>query len=90
MVKDRLPEIKDKGNYRAYYITEMGFTYFDKYDGWEKNYNIEWFLEEIELPSEEEVVKACECNSKSESNDFIVGVECGAIDAYNYILNKLK
>lgn len=87
-VKDRLPDSFGS------YITNIGDCFyhngsklFESVRGFARP---EWFLEEIELPSEEEVVKACECNDKSESNNFIVGVECGIIYSYNYILNKLK
>lgn len=75
--KGELPKCKGQ-SYRVYVITNNGVAYYDKYDGWE--YNIEWWLEEIELPSEEEIQSVA---PKTRCvNQFWNGV--------NFILNKLK
>lgn len=75
--KGELPKCKGR-SYRVYVTSDKGIVCYDKYDGWE--YNIEWWLEEIELPSEEDVFNKSTFDNDPES------FEQGA----NYILNLLK
>lgn len=81
MVSDRLP--KDGGHY----YTNINELYFDFGNWHDSNYRIstqpEWWIEEIEIPSEEEIDnESYPIDTTNESTAFIMGA--------NYILNKLK
>lgn len=83
--KGELPKCKGH-SYRIYVITNNCIVYYDKYDGWE--HDIDWWLEEIELPSDEEIDKSGDdfayphIDSAFAFNCFMHGA--------NFILNKLK
>lgn len=69
MVSDRSPSKE------GYYLTDKGNVYFrDTFYTW-----IDWWLEEVELPSEDDIFKE---GSKMAITSFRKGA--------NYILNKLK
>ena len=53
--KGELPQFED-GVYQGYFHTEFGLVKYSKYDGWKlaRKYP-DYFLEEIELPSEEDI-----------------------------------
>lgn len=86
--KGELPKFKD-GVYQGYFHTEFGLVKYSKYDGWKlaRKYP-DYFLEEIELPSEEEIDKSGDdfayphIDSAFAFNCFMHGA--------NFILNKLK
>lgn len=77
--KGEFPNCKGQ-SYRVYVITNIGIVYYDKYEG--REYDIEWWLEEIKLPSEEEIL-----NEVKDRNHFL---KLGFIKGANFILNKLK
>lgn len=84
MVADRLPE---SGNYTVFCdfdFTTQAKYYFSDITGkmeWSVSY-VQYWIEEIELPSEEEVTEAY-INHKGHINN-------PALFGANYILNKLK
>ena len=72
---DRLPLVS------GYYHTDEGISYYsDIFEDW--SYNVEYWLEEIELPSEEEISKEVK-----DRNQFL---KLGFIKCANFILNHLK
>ncbi len=85
--KGELPQFKD-GVYQGYFHTEFGLVKYSKYDGWKlaRKYP-DYFLEEIELQSEEEI--------ESEANKYQATNGGNESDLYfgacaNFILNHLK
>lgn len=86
--KGELPKCKGQ-SYRVYVITNNGIVYYDKYDGWE--HGIEWWLEEIELPSEEFFIKEVErLTNHSLNKDWRETISLGYLTCASFILNKLK
>jgi len=83
-----LPKFKD-GVYQGYFHTEFGLVKYSKYDGWKlaREYP-NYFLEEIELPSEEEIEMEEYHNFIQSDRNlyFRDGFKTGA----NFILNHLK
>lgn len=73
------------------YYSEKGIVFYNKnrreFEDYLLSYdiNIEWWLEEIELPSEEAVLQNSE-NILVSSNEYSIGFESGA----KFILNHLK
>ena len=85
--KGELPKFKD-GVYQGYFHTEFGLVKYSKYDGWKlaRKYP-DYFLEEIELPSEEEIENKFPTHNGSGTRlDINIGRQEGA----NFILNHLK
>lgn len=79
MVTDRLPGAE------KYYLTDIGDLYWDSRNWFDNRGRIsitpEWYLNEIELPSEEEI-----CNEGFNNSTCATAFAQGA----NYILNKIK
>lgn len=80
-----LPQFKD-GIYQGYFHTEFGLVKYSKYDGWKlaRKYP-DYFLEEIELPSEEDV----QSRSRMMSNGNAILRKIFTRGA-SFILNHLK
>ena len=82
------------------YITNKGLTTMYKLnEGWGKrtsmggwqSLRIEYWLEEIELPSEQDVnLEVDKASSADESNEYNAGLDIGYHRCYEFILNKLK
>ncbi|MDR2274326.1 MAG: hypothetical protein LBF27_25690 [Sphingobacterium sp.] len=82
-VKERLPEKSGR------YHTNVGLVY---YHGKEFYHWIDWWLEEVELPSEEEITTNVlfHNNTMYHDNDFQKACDNGIKMCFNYILNTLK
>ncbi|MDM1049487.1 hypothetical protein [Sphingobacterium hotanense] len=89
--KGELPQFKD-GVYQGYFHTEFGLVKYSKYDGWKlaRKYP-DYFLEEIELPSEEWFIKEVEkLTNHSLNKEWRYTVSMGYLACANFILNHLK
>lgn len=91
--EDELP-VFPHGQYKAAFTTDRGFVYYCKYEGWYEN--VEWWLKEVKLPSEDELrKKSLGKFSEKEAADEEIGdyIEDDAktfMAGANYILSKLK
>lgn len=86
--KGELPEFKD-GVYQGYFHTEFGIVKYSKYDGWKLSRKYpDYFLEEIELPSMDDIMEFKVLKDKPTNIDLqrLRGFKSGA----NFILNHLK
>ena len=90
--KGELPQFKD-GVYQGYFHTEFGLVKYSKYDGWKlaRKYP-DYYLEEIELPSEEDVTQKVIEQERGHRHaiDYNNGYDMGFQDCYEFILNHLK
>ena len=86
--KGELPQFKD-GVYQGYFHTEFGLVKYSKYDGWKlaRKYP-DYYLEEIELPNEEEMQS--EIYHESMEAEHAYDFQQGAKHMQNFILNHLK
>lgn len=88
-VENELPTFTH-GQYKGMFITDRGYVYYCKYDGWYED--IEWWLKEVELPSDDELNEQFGKISDLSKADEVVNIaitkslHAGA----NYILSKLK
>ena len=93
--KGELPQFKD-GVYQGYFHTEFGLVKYCKYDGWKlaRKYP-DYFLEEIELPNEEDIRREAlgpfkEKDLEDQYGDFIQDDIDTFTKGANYIINLLR
>jgi len=86
--RGELPQFKN-GVYQGYFHTEFGLVKYSKYDGWKlaRTYP-DYYLEEIELPSEEEMQS--EIYHESMEAEHAYDFQQGGKHMQNFILNHLK
>lgn len=82
LVSERVPKFTAH-NYQGYFYTNKGIAKYDKYEGWESD--IDWWLEEIQLPSEEEINEAL---GKRTRGAIPNAMHCGVDYILGFINNK--